>query len=148
MKKLIEPLTAILTTFAHRKPLSQSELLVLLKAYDIETTERRVREAIHQIRRSGALPGLVSTGGGYLMASKPNDILNAVKRLDRQIHEMRTTRNALNMHLESTTGLCVVNQDDNYHLLHLDDIEPPEYEGVEVFENHREMLAWEGRDKC
>lgn len=63
-------------------------------------TEPRFRKIIQHIRVNGLIPGLISPGRGYYIATKKSEIQRYVKSLDERINAIIVTRDSLHYQMK------------------------------------------------
>lgn len=73
-------------------------------------SEPRFRKIIQHIRVNGLIPGLVSHGKGYFVATKKSDIEFNIRKLDKKINAEIITRDSLHHQMKEMFGKKI---DDN-----------------------------------
>ena len=94
-EKRMSPFVADLveTTIQTGRPISSKETMRRLKEENgFNTSGPRLRKVIHQLRTSGDVPGLIATGGGYLVATSEAQLLRYEETLKGREDAIRAAR--------------------------------------------------------
>jgi len=81
------------TTIQTGRPISSKEIIRRLKEeHNWKTSGPRLRKVIHVLRTSGEVPGLIATGGGYLVATSEKQLLDYEATLKGREDAIRAAR--------------------------------------------------------
>ena len=81
------------TTIQTGRPISSKEIIKRLKdEHNWQTSGPRLRKVIHALRTSGEVPGLIATGGGYLVATSEAQLLRYEETLKSREDAIRAAR--------------------------------------------------------
>ena len=81
------------TTIQTGRPISSKEIIRRLKEeHNWKTSGPRLRKVIHVLRTSGEVPGLMATGGGYLVATSEKQLLDYEATLKGREDAIRAAR--------------------------------------------------------
>lgn len=75
------------------RPVSSKEIIRRLKEENnFKTSGPRLRKVIHELRTSGEVPGLIATGGGYLVATSEAQLIRYEETLKGREDAIRAAR--------------------------------------------------------
>ena len=81
------------TTILTGRPISSKEIIRSLnEEHNWKTSGPRLRKVIHVLRTSGEVPGLIATGGGYLVATSEKQLLDYEATLKGREDAIRAAR--------------------------------------------------------
>lgn len=81
------------TTIQTGRPISSKEIIRRLKdERGWHTSGPRLRKVIHVLRTSGEVPGLIATGGGYLVATSEAQLIRYEETLKGREDAIRAAR--------------------------------------------------------
>jgi hypothetical protein len=73
----------------------------LLKKYEVQISEARIRKIINHIRMNNLLPGLIANGCGYYISTNPDEVKEYIISLDHRERAIKGVREKAQAYLKS-----------------------------------------------